>query len=754
MNENKLEIAVYGKGGIGKSTICANLSAALAEKGERVLQIGCDPKHDSTRQLMGGRMLPTVLEYLRDTPAELAKIDAVLGTGYKGVGCIEAGGPRPGIGCAGRGIISAFEYLEKNKVKEDYDIVTYDVLGDVVCGGFAVPIRREYADAVFLVTSGEFMALYAANNILRGIRNFDSDKHRRVAGIIFNRRMVADEVERVERFAKAVRLPICAVVPRSDLFAKAEEAKITVMEMGTKGEEREVFLSLAERIKRGLDLYEARPLEDSELEAVVLQGEDLSSRMESYEEDLSGCSGCDEESCKDEALESMAGGDEKKAALLKDKLKAPEDKAPARAPLYGCAFNGACTTAIHLTDAVIIAHSPKSCAFYTWQNISSPGRRNMFNRGILMPSAISPNFESTQMDDHDAVFGGIDKLRASVARALEKKPGAVVVISACVSGIIGDDVLSVEDMSMEETPVIVIPADGDISGDYMHGIEMTLHKLAEKLVEKNAAKIEKSVNIIGEIGVNNNTAINYETIKRLLGELGISINCRFLGDATAAEVRKLAAAPLNILALETPDNLKLKDWLSEKYGCRFFGQYLPIGYRATEKFLRDIAAYFGCEEKVDRVIAGAKEEYLQQIERLRPLLKGKKVILTTINSNIDWLLDTAEEAGIDFAWIGILNYLKQELIVSEDPKRMERIHEIFSRDAIRGAITEYRPDIVISGFYDNLPEGDYVTDSFPMTQKVGFESGIEVLDRWALLLGSRREGAWTDDRKFFEKYFA
>ena len=237
MNGKTLEIALYGKGGIGKSTVCANLSAALALKGSRVLQIGCDPKHDSTRLLMRGEVLPTVLDYLRDSAGEEAVLEHVLGNGYLDVGCIEAGGPKPGIGCAGRGIISAFDFLEKKKVKDSYDIINYDVLGDVVCGGFAVPIRREYADAIFLVTSGEFMALYAANNILRGIRNYDGDKHRRVAGIIFNRRMVAGEEERVERFAKAVSLPICAVVPRSDLFSRAEEEKRTVMEMGIPGRE-------------------------------------------------------------------------------------------------------------------------------------------------------------------------------------------------------------------------------------------------------------------------------------------------------------------------------------------------------------------------------------------------------------------------------------------------------------------------------------------------------------------------------------
>ncbi|MCR4962892.1 MAG: AAA family ATPase, partial [Firmicutes bacterium] len=446
--QTPLEIALYGKGGIGKSTVSANLSAALAAGGARVLQIGCDPKHDSTRLLTHGQALPTVLEYLKDTPKEQAQVGTVLGRGYAGVGCIEAGGPRPGVGCAGRGIISAFEFLERHHVKEQYDIVLYDVLGDVVCGGFAVPIRREYADAVFLVTSGEYMALYAANNILRGIRSFDGDKHRRVAGVIFNRRNVAGEDQRVRRFARAVGLPICVTVPRSDLFAAAEEKKCTVVEMAETGPEGEAFLELARMIRQGLPLYAALPLGDEELEAVVLHGKVPGPGL---------------------SQEEQAPERQKQEPPAPAALPEMETADPARPPLYGCAFTGAATTAVHLTDAIIIAHAPRACAFYTWQNISSPGRKNLFNRGILMPSALSPNFESTDIGQTEAVFGGMDALRRSVAAALERKPGAVIVISSCVSGIIGDDVLSVEEMSTPETPVIVIPADGDINGDYMTG---------------------------------------------------------------------------------------------------------------------------------------------------------------------------------------------------------------------------------------------------------------------------------------------
>ncbi|MGX8715687.1 MAG: AAA family ATPase, partial [Lachnospiraceae bacterium] len=245
-DQNKrLEIAVYGKGGIGKSTISANLSAALALTGRKVMQIGCDPKHDSTRFLMHGKQIPTVLDYLKNADMQSLKLSDVLRRGILDIGCIEAGGPRPGVGCAGRGIISAFEFLDKYHAKEAYDLILYDVLGDVVCGGFAVPVRRAYADAIFLVTSGEYMALYAANNILRGIRNFDGDIYQRVAGIVYNERRITDEDGRVARFARAVGLPILAKIPRSDAFARAEEKHVTMMELDDAPVEQEIFMKLA-----------------------------------------------------------------------------------------------------------------------------------------------------------------------------------------------------------------------------------------------------------------------------------------------------------------------------------------------------------------------------------------------------------------------------------------------------------------------------------------------------------------------------
>ena len=261
------KIAIYGKGGIGKSTVSSNLTAALSDMGIKVLQIGCDPKHDSTRALIGGTVQNTVLDYLKEVRPEDRKLGDVVSEGYKGCLCVEAGGPEPGVGCAGRGIITAFDLLERLGSGEvDSDITLYDVLGDVVCGGFAVPLRNDYADTVYIVTSGEFMAIYAANNILRGTANYNPD---RIGGIIFNSRGDPEEDSRVERFSEAVGIPIVARIPRSPIFMEAEQRGATVIEAFPDSEIAGTFRNLAHAVIEG-KRYHARFLSENELEKLIL----------------------------------------------------------------------------------------------------------------------------------------------------------------------------------------------------------------------------------------------------------------------------------------------------------------------------------------------------------------------------------------------------------------------------------------------------------------------------------------------------
>lgn len=243
------KIAVYGKGGIGKSTTTSNISAALAGMGYKVMQIGCDPKSDSVKNLMGGKKIPTVLDRLREGDEEVVLEDIVY-EGYGGVLCVEAGGPTPGIGCAGRGIITAFEKLEELDAYKIYkpDIVLYDVLGDVVCGGFAMPIRQGYADHVFIVTSGEMMALYAASNIAQAIRNFGNRGYAKYAGVILNSRNVADEEQVVRKALLEIGGGIVGIIPRDGVVQKAENQGKTVIEAFPDSPMADCYFSLAKEM--------------------------------------------------------------------------------------------------------------------------------------------------------------------------------------------------------------------------------------------------------------------------------------------------------------------------------------------------------------------------------------------------------------------------------------------------------------------------------------------------------------------------
>ena len=245
-----LKIAIYGKGGIGKSTTTANLAAAFSTLGKKVIQIGCDPKADSTMNLLGGHPVQPVMDYIREKDEEPEKIEEIAKEGFGGIVCIETGGPTPGLGCAGRGIITTFSLLEELELFETYhpDVVLYDVLGDVVCGGFAAPIREGYAEQILIVTSGEKMALYAANNINTAVKNFEDRGYAKVRGIVLNRRNVENEYEKVSAFAEANGLNIIADIPRSDDIIRYEDQGMTVIEGDPDLEISKTYIALAEKL--------------------------------------------------------------------------------------------------------------------------------------------------------------------------------------------------------------------------------------------------------------------------------------------------------------------------------------------------------------------------------------------------------------------------------------------------------------------------------------------------------------------------
>lgn len=244
-----IKIAVYGKGGIGKSTTVCNVSAVLAEKGFKVMQIGCDPKADSTFLLHGVEKVKTVLELVREKQNDFSLEDMVT-VGYKGVICVEAGGPTPGLGCAGRGIIAALEKLKEKNAYEKYkpDVVIYDVLGDVVCGGFSMPLRNGYADKVFVITSGENMAIHAAANIAMAVDGFKDRGYATLGGIILNKRNVKNEEKKVEELAADIHSKVIGKLDRSETVTDAENLCKTVIEAFPESEMAESYRVLADKI--------------------------------------------------------------------------------------------------------------------------------------------------------------------------------------------------------------------------------------------------------------------------------------------------------------------------------------------------------------------------------------------------------------------------------------------------------------------------------------------------------------------------
>jgi nitrogenase iron protein NifH len=264
-------IAIYGKGGIGKSTATQNLAAALAIRGKKVMQIGCDPKADSTRMVIGGQRQPTVLDTLREYGE--VKLADVLKPGFGGIMCVESGGPEPGVGCAGRGIITSIDLLESlGAFTDDLDYVFYDVLGDVVCGGFAMPIREGKAQEIYIVTSGEMMSMYAANNICKWIKKFGATGGARLGGIICNSRQVEAEKELISAFAARLGSRMIQFIPWDSIVHRAEISKQTVIQYAPESSQARVYFDLADRIDRNKHLVIPEPMEMDELE-------DLASRF-------------------------------------------------------------------------------------------------------------------------------------------------------------------------------------------------------------------------------------------------------------------------------------------------------------------------------------------------------------------------------------------------------------------------------------------------------------------------------------------
>lgn len=603
------QIAIYGKGGIGKSTISANISYQLAGSGLKVAQIGCDPKHDSTRLLLGGKAQTTVLDHMGSGIKDLGDTVSV---GSNGVICIETGGPEPGVGCAGRGILTAFNFMEANDVvPDDTDVMVYDVLGDVVCGGFAVPLRRKYADAVFIVTSGEFMSLYAANNVLKGIRNFDGDG-RRVAGLILNRRGNEGEIEYVQNFADAVGLPIVTVIPRSGDFAEAESKGITVSEMAPDSEAA-AAVSKITRIVKGLlsgkaELYPARPLDDDGLD-LVAKGKKAVRDSVSRARPRKLATG------EGEALRSCG-------AVMS---------------VYCCAG---------IEDADVVVHGPRSCHCYFSGGYDS---FIIFNDRVPYMKGVDRRIFCTNLTDRSAIFGGAKELEKLLRERAEAGAKLIFAVTACVPGIIGDDVEGVCARVSSETGAEIIPVltDGIMNGGATQGRDIAYAAIC-RLVDMSVRPEENTVNLIGYAEEPDRGFRKADECMKLIGGLGLNINCRFLHENTADEVRMLKKGGINLMYRSSLACRKEAGCLEKLTGIPFYPDAMPVGIRQTEEWIEGFGSFMKVpEERRKALSAEFRKEFDELSGKYRDALAGSTCLIYVVTtSEIGWLMEILSVLGM------------------------------------------------------------------------------------------------------------
>ncbi len=596
-------LAVYGKGGIGKSTISANLSYLLSTGGSSVLHVGCDPKHDSARLLTGGE---TVRTFLSDTSAD------PICTGENGIMCVECGGPGPGRGCAGK----ALELLMSRLSDVDSDFRVYDVLGDVVCGGFSVPARASNADAVIIVTSGEMMSLYAANNILRGLENINPGPC--VLGLVLNRRGIEGETERVSEFADAVGLPVLCDIPRSQLFADAEASGRVLCVEHPDSEEARILRGLADMIIGGTEGHRPAPLSEEDITAV---SRGLPRSPVKVERQARKC--------------SFDLFDTERNLTYHGEFVVPS-----------CTSHGAADAAMRIRDAAVILHGPRNCAYlmeYAFR------RRAIYGSSERADGIPDPGLYCTCMDAVSASSTPDELVMDAARRAMGDGYAVAFLIPTCASVTLGVDHAAVARRASAETGMDIIPVIHDkvFLGSKFGGTFGLFDALAGRMVQ---TPVEKgTVNLIARWFYGLGKDRSMTELAYILGLMGLKIKHRLLDFSTMSEIADFPSAEYDILLGKAKLNRRISERIADATGRRpALEMDVPTGLCRCLRTVRDIADYAPeLAANLPSAEAALKERFEKGISAVRHRTEGRSaVIYCIVNADLEWQVETLRAMGM------------------------------------------------------------------------------------------------------------
>ena len=599
-------LAIYGKGGIGKSTISANISYVLSSDGSTVLHVGCDPKHDSTRLLTHGIPIRT---FSSDVTA-----DPIV-SGINDISCVECGGAEPGKGCAGKGMEMLFSKIAGTVA----DFRVFDVLGDVVCGGFSLPARKGNSDGVIIVTSGEFMSIFAANNILRGLENINPGES--VIGLAFNRRGDPGEEAIVHRFADAVGLPIVCDIPRSDLFREAEARGEVLCSIMPDSEEARRLAALAEMIRSGPRRYRPKALPESAMSA-------LAAGRPITEEDLNGC-------CRKKELK-FDGYDSERNLTYTGEMVMP-----------ACTSHGAVDAGMKVRDAAVILHGPRNCAYLMEFAYL---RRSLYGVSEREGMPPEPGLYSTGLDAEGA-FKDTDKIiEDAILRAKADGYRHMFLVNSCSAEIMATDPIRVAARMREKLDVDVIPVSPDETflsskfGGTFGLLDALIMRMKPRDVEKG------TINLIARsfFGLGKDRVI--DSLQEIVSTLGLRVRFCFPDFCTLSQIEDFCAAEYDIQIGFSKFTRRVCERLSEVTGRRLAMEVeLPIGISECIEWVRGLAEY---DPKLSPRLPEAErilnEKYKGIIDGFRPYVEGKKVVIYCVMvRNLKWYVDALKDMGAD-----------------------------------------------------------------------------------------------------------